>query len=66
MEWAEENFGPESKVTKIIKDRGRWWTDIFQIYARWSVAEHADASLAITHAGGVDVEDLVPFTQPGR
>ena len=51
----------------VIKQRGRWWSDIHQIYSRWSVATHALASRAIAAAGGVDIERFVPgFVQPGR
>ena len=55
------------QATKLIKARGRWWTDIHEIYARWSVSEHVLASRAIGGAGGVDLEDFVEgFAQPGR
>ena len=70
LEAPNNKDGPSLTVeeaTKLIKARGRWWTDIHQIYSRWSVAAHADASLAITLADGIDVEDMVPgFAQPGR
>ena len=62
--------GPEITVeaaTAIIKQRGRWWSDIYQIYSRWSVTMHATASRAITAARGIDMETLIPgFVQPGQ
>ena len=55
------------QATALIKARGRWWTDIYEIYSRWSVAEHSLASRAIASADGLDLEDMLPgFTQPGR
>ena len=67
-----------SAATRLaLNEADFWWqhrreppaeeSDIYNIYARWSVSEHADASRAMTQAGGIDVEDMVPgFTQPGR
>ena len=62
--------GPEitvAQATTLIKARGRWWTDIYEIYSRWSADEHALASRAIAAATGQTMEDAVPgFVQPGR
>ena len=55
------------EATRLIKARGRWYSDIQEIYERFSLAEHARASAAITEAGGLDLEDLlVGWIQPGR
>ena len=70
LEAPHSTNGPQitvSQATALIKARGRWWTDIYQIYSRWSVSEHALASQAIAAAVGLDVEDMLPgFAQPGR
>ena len=55
------------QATRMIKDRGRWHSDIYEIYERGSLQEHALASAAITEAGGLDLEQiLVGWIQPGR
>ena len=55
------------QATRMIKSRGRWWTDIHEIYERLSLAEHALASAAITEAGGFDLEAVLRgWVQPGR
>ena len=55
------------QATRMIKARGRWWSDIHEIYERLSLAEHALASAAITEAGGIDLEQVLKgWVQPGR
>ena len=55
------------QATRMIKARGRWYSDIYEIYERGSLQEHALASAAITEAGGMDLEQiLVGWIQPGR
>ena len=55
------------QATRMIKERGRWHSDIYEIYERVSMQEHALASAAITEAGGIDLEQiLVGWIQPGR
>ena len=55
------------QATRMIKDRGRWYSDIFEIYERGSLEEHALASAAITEAGGIDLEQILTgWVQPGR
>ena len=55
------------QATRMIKQRGRWWSDIYEIYERVSLAEHALASAAITEAGGLDLEQVLRgWVQPGR
>ena len=55
------------QATRMIKARGRWYSDIYEIYERGSLREHALASAAITEAGGMDLEQiLVGWIQPGR
>jgi len=68
---SAQQQGPEvqvtvDSVTRVIKARGRWWTDIYDIYARWSLTEQAGVSVAMTAAGGVAVEDVLDWRQPGR
>ena len=51
----------------MIKARGRWFSDIYEIYERGSLQEHALASAASTEAGGVDLEQILTgWVQPGR
>jgi hypothetical protein len=55
------------QATRLIKARGRWFSDIYEIYERGSLQEHALASAAITEAGGVDLEQILTgWVQPGR
>ena len=55
------------QATRMIKARGRWYSDIFEIYERGSLQEHALASAAITEAGGIDLEQILTgWVQPGR
>ena len=44
--------------TRLIKQRGRWWTDIHQIYERALAAEHLEMSAGIGGATGRDLECL--------
>ena len=39
------------QATRMIKERGRWWSDIYEIYERVSLAEHALASASLTESG---------------
>ena len=70
VEAPNNQHGPSLTVeaaTAVIKQRGRWWSDVYQIYSRWSVTAHAQASRAITAASGIDMETLIPgFVQPGQ
>ena len=52
---------------ELIKQRGRWATDIYDIYARASTREHAEASAAIGRADALTLETSNPgWTQPTR
>ena len=53
---------------KITQQRGRWATDIDDIYARASVAEHVAASTALASASDtLTLEQIVPdWVQPAR
>ena len=58
-------LGPASE--KIIEERGRWHTDIAEIYKRCSATAHLSASAAIGDATGVSLEALGDgWAQPGR
>ena len=41
-----------AQATSLIKAKGRWWSDIYQIYSRWLLSDHAAASRAIATASG--------------
>ena len=43
---------------RVIKERGRWASDIAFIYQRALVATHLDASAAVGRARGRDIEAL--------
>ena len=58
-------LGPGSE--KIIDERGRWHTDISDIYKRCNATAHLEASAAIGGAVGVSLEALGEgWAQPGR
>ena len=57
-------FGPAAAET-LIRERGRWSSDIARIYQRALVADHARGSAAVGDAGGRDLEALCRgWTQP--
>lgn len=61
-----DRFGVE-KSKALIKERGRWLTDIHEIYARTPVAEHLAASAALGEGSGVEIEAVSRgWIQPGR
>ena len=53
---------------QLIKQRGRWETDMDEIYSRASVAEHVAASTALSSAHAtLTLEQVVPdWVQPAR
>ena len=58
-------LGPASE--KIIDERGRWKSDISEIYKRCSATAHLEASAAIGGARGISLEALGEgWAQPGR
>jgi hypothetical protein len=44
----------------IIKERGRWWTDIHRIYQRASASRHMRVSALMGSADGISLEALAP------
>ena len=46
------------KAERIIKQRGRWESDIHQIYQRALASEHLGASVALGDAAGRELEAL--------
>ena len=51
---------------RLLKERGRWHTDIAYIYARISESAHLAAAQAMANASGVDMEHGAGWVQPGR
>ena len=53
---------------KLTQQRGRWWSDIDDIYSRASVAEHVLASTALSSASDtLTLEQIVvDWVQPAR
>ena len=56
-------LGPQS--IPIIKQRGRWASDISLVYQRALASEHIRASAAVVQANSQDLEALIPgWVQP--
>ena len=51
---------------RLLRERGRWHTDIGYIYARVSEAAHLEASRRMSSAAGRDLESSAGWTQPAR
>ena len=51
---------------RLLKERGRWHTDIGYIYARISESGHLHAARAMANAAGADFEHSAGWVQPGR
>ena len=52
---------------EMVNQRGRWWSDISEIYKRCSATAHLSISAAIGDAAGVSLEALGDgWAQPGR
>ena len=51
---------------RILKERGRWKSDIAYIYARVSEGAHLDASRRMSGVRSSDVEASTGWTQPAR
>jgi hypothetical protein len=48
------------KADPVIKERGRWWTDIHKIYQRASASRHMRVSALMGSADGISLEALAP------
>ena len=63
-EWCERN-GVDAE--RLLKERGRWHTDIGFIYARMSDRTHLAASAGVAVAnGGTSTEANTGWAQPAR
>ena len=50
-------YGPDA-AERIIRQRGRWWSDIHTLYQRALAAEHLEGSAALGDAKGAELEAL--------
>ena len=50
--------GDLSRAISVVKRRGRWDTDIHQIYQREGISEQAEASAAVADVDAVDMEEV--------
>lgn len=56
-----------AKAERLIKQRGRWWSDIHQLYERALAEEHLHASAAVGSARGAELEALCEgWAQPAE
>ena len=52
---------------RIVRERGRWFSDVSYIYSRASAKGQLDASAIMADASGGSLEALVPsWTQPAH
>ena len=57
----------EEAADSVIKERGRWWTDIHLIYQRASASRHMRVSAAMGEATGISLEAFAEgWAMPGR
>ena len=50
-------YGPEA-AEQMIRQRGRWWSDIHKLYTRALASEHLQGSAAVGDARGAELEAL--------
>ena len=50
-------YGPEA-AERMVRQRGRWWTDIHALYQRALASEHLAGSAAVGDARGAELEAL--------
>ena len=50
-------YGPDA-AERIIRQRGRWWSDIHTLYQRALAAAHLEGSAALGDAKGAELEAL--------
>ena len=53
-----------ASAERYVRERGRWCSDIAQIYQRVSAAIHGQISRGITDSSGVDLQSLFSGTSP--
>ena len=59
-------YGPEG-AERLIRQRGRWWSDISALYQRALAAEHLQGSAAVGDARGAELEALCKgWAQPAN
>ena len=59
-------YGPEA-AERMIRQRGRWWSDIHALYQRALATEHLQGSAAIGDARGAELEALCKgWAQPAN
>ena len=59
-------YGPEA-AERMIRQRGRWWSDIHALYQRALAAEHLQGSAAVGDARGAELEALCKgWAQPAN
>ena len=57
-------YGPDG-AERMIRQRGRWWSDVHTLYQRSLACEHLEGSAAIGDARGAELEALCKgWTQP--
>ena len=58
---------PHAEARSLLEGRGRWHTDIYEIYARITASQQLRASAALGQDVGVTLEGLgLGYVQPGR
>jgi len=59
-------YGPEA-AERLIRQRGRWWSDIHRLYERALASEHLQGSAAVGDARGAELEALCKgWAQPAN
>ena len=57
----------EERADAVIRERGRWWTDIHIIYQRASASRHLRVSAAMAESRGISLEAFAEgWAMPGR
>ena len=59
-------YGPEA-AERMVRQRGRWWSDIHALYQRALADEHLEGSAALADARGAELEALCEgWAQPAN
>ena len=59
------HLGDDDKSKAVIKGRGRWWSDVAEIYQRTLLSAQLLGSVAMGAVGGVDMEAMCAgWSQP--
>ena len=63
-DWRD-HFGPSSR--ELLRGRGRWGSDMDELYSRVSLVEQLSASAAVADTEAFDIERAFPgYAQRGR